>query len=115
MVGANAFGQQPPAVPEIDTANAAKVHGEGGAVFVDVREADEWAEGHIPGALHIPLADVPQRMAEIPADRDVILVCRSGARSHAATEFLVRGGRKRVANLVGGMLAWADARHPVTR
>jgi rhodanese-related sulfurtransferase len=90
-------------------------HAAGGAVFVDVREPDEWAEGHIPGALHIPLADLPQRAAELPTGTDLILVCRSGARSYVATEFLIRSGVHRAANLAGGMLAWEDERHPVIR
>jgi rhodanese-related sulfurtransferase len=102
-------------VPEIEARDAAKAHATGSAVFVDVREPDEWAEGHIPGALHIPLADLPQRASELPADADLILVCRSGGRSFVATEFLVRTGYPRVANMVGGMLAWEDARYPVAR
>ena len=102
-------------VPEIEPRDAAKTHAEGGAVFVDVREPDEWAEGHIPEALHIPLADLPQRASGLPSDKDLILVCRSGGRSHVATEFLVRSGFPRVTNMVGGMLAWEDARYPVAR
>lgn len=115
MASVNQDATNPVPVPEIDAQAAAKAHSSGGAVFVDVREPEEWAEGHIPGALHIPLAQLPQRASELPADTDLILVCRSGARSYLATEFLAFKGFHRAANLAGGMLAWEDARLPVTR
>ncbi len=100
-------------VPVLDQRAAARAFHAGTATFVDVREPEEWDEGHIPGALHIPLAELPDRLHELPADSDVILVCRSGARSFAATEFLLRNGHARAVNLDGGMLAWLEANHPV--
>lgn len=100
-------------IPEVDHQAAAATFHRQGASFVDVREPDEWDEGHIPGALHIPLGELPERLSELPAESDLILVCRSGGRSAAATEFLLRSGYPRVANLAGGMLAWQEAGHPV--
>ena len=79
---------------------------------LDVREPDEWQAGHIRGALHIPLMDVPARFAELPADTEVVVVCRSGGRSARAVAWLVDNGVDAV-NLEGGMGAWADAGRPM--
>ncbi|MDQ3281710.1 MAG: molybdopterin-synthase adenylyltransferase MoeB [Acidobacteriota bacterium] len=78
-----------------------------GVVLVDVREPHEWSAGHIEGATHIPLAQVPQRLNEIPKDRDVVMICRSGGRSARAQEYLLQNGYTRVKNMVGGMMRWA--------
>ncbi len=61
--------------PEVDAAEAARVWVERSAQLVDVREPDEWAEGHMPGALHIPLGDLARRADEFPADGRIITVC----------------------------------------
>ena len=77
-------------------------------VLIDVREPYEWNAGHLDGATHIPLAQVPQRLSEIPKDRDVVMISRSGGRSAHAQEHLIRQhGYTRVKNLVGGMARWA--------
>jgi rhodanese-related sulfurtransferase len=73
---------------------------------IDVREADEWHAGHIPQAKWIPLGTLPLRIDELKKDTPIIMVCRSGARSHRATEYLMQLGFDDVANMVGGMLAW---------
>lgn len=83
-----------------------------GAILVDVREPDEWAAGHAQGARHIPLAQLGQRQRELPDDRPVITVCRSGARSARAATLLAEHGRD-ATNLSGGMRAWAAAGLPV--
>ena len=75
---------------------------------LDVRENDEWAEGHIDGALHIPLMQVAQRLSELPSDGQVLVVCAVGARSARATAFLQGQGIDAV-NLAGGMRAWQAA------
>ncbi|MDB5052576.1 MAG: sulfurtransferase [Bacilli bacterium] len=74
--------------------------------IIDVREAEEVAEGIIPGAIHIPLAEIPQRMSEIPQTDEIILVCRSGKRSQKAYEFLQSQGVPGLKNMSGGMLEW---------
>ena len=99
--------------PEVDHQTAATKLSDYEAVIVDVREPDEWDEGHIPGALHIPLGELSERLGEVPGNTDLILVCRSGGRSAVATEFLLHNGFPRAANLAGGMLAWQEAGHPV--
>jgi len=74
--------------------------------LIDVREPDEVAAGTIPGAVNIPLATVPDRLAEIDPGRRVVLLCRSGGRSTSAAEFLTTQGYDDVVNLEGGMLAF---------
>lgn len=83
-----------------------------GALLVDVREPDEWHRGHAPEARHIPLGEFAARMEELPADRDIVLICRSGNRSGKAADLLMRQ-RDDVANVAGGMQAWAQAGLPV--
>ncbi len=99
----------------VDPHEAQRRTADGSALLVDVRETDEWNEAHIAGARLIPLGEVAQRLAEIPKDRDVILMCRSGRRSAEAQTFLLERGYQRVANLEGGILAWAKADLPVER
>ncbi len=84
-----------------------------GAILVDVREDDEWAAGHAPGAIHVPLADVSDAASRFDG-RQVLAVCRSGARSAKATEVLAACGTD-VRNVAGGMTAWAEADLPVVR
>lgn len=106
------FGR--PAVPAV-AAGEARARQEAGALIVDVREPGEWREGHIPGALHIPLGSLAVRAGEIDPSREVIVVCRSGNRSATAVTVLRRAGYQRVSNLSGGMLAWTRQRLPVAR
>ena len=73
--------------------------------IIDVREADEVAQGMIPGAVHIPLRAIPARYLELDNDKEYIMVCRSGARSSQAVRFLEEEGFE-VANMKGGMMRW---------
>jgi rhodanese-related sulfurtransferase len=84
-----------------------------GALLLDVREEWEWNEQHIAGALHIPMQQVPARLAEIPEDRDVYVYCKMGGRSARVVDYLLRQGRERVVNLAGGIDAWMEAGLPV--
>jgi rhodanese-related sulfurtransferase len=81
-------------------------------VVLDVREPHEWAAGHIEGALHIPLAELPERVGELDPQARTLVVCHVGGRSARATAWLHQQGHD-VANLSGGMDAWEDARRPV--
>lgn len=83
-----------------------------GATLLDVRENAEWRAGHAPSARHIPLSRLPARLRDLPLDRTVVTVCRSGARSARAAALLAREGHD-VVNLSGGMRAWARAGLPV--
>jgi len=84
-------------------------------VLIDVREPYEWTAGHIDAAQHIPLQQIPQRLDDIPKDRDVVMICRSGSRSEHARAFLANQGYTRVLNLVGGMMRWAREVDPSVR
>lgn len=77
--------------------------------LLDVREAEEWTAGHAPGAHHLPMMEVPGRLDEVPADADVVVVCRSGGRSGQVVAFLRDRGWENVRNLDGGMFAWQAA------
>ena len=79
------------------------------AYLLDVREPDEWAAGHAPDAHHLPMMEVPVRMAEVPSEQDVVVVCRSGVRSAQVVAYLIGHGWDNVRNLDGGMESWAAA------
>lgn len=79
---------------------------------LDVREPDEWAAGHVPGAVHVPLGELPDRADLVPSSGPVLVVCAVGGRSARATAFLARQGTDAV-NLAGGMHAWAEAGRPM--
>jgi rhodanese-related sulfurtransferase len=80
--------------------------------LLDVREDDEWAAGHAPGARHIPLGQLGARAAEVPQDELIYVVCRSGGRSAQAAQALAGGGWQAV-NVAGGMQSWAAAGRPM--
>ena len=98
-------------VPEIDIAEAARRLA-AGATIIDVRQPEEYVDGHVPGAPLIPLAEVPERVDDIPALGEVLVICRSGHRSNQAAGFLRRQGIDAI-NVAGGTLAWIEAGHPV--
>lgn len=95
-------------IPEVEAAAVPE-----DAFLLDVREPDEWRAGHAPDAIHIPLGEVPQRLGELPADRPVYVICRSGHRSAQVTVWLNHIGWQ-AANVAGGMYAWSAAGRPMT-
>ena len=100
-----------PRIPEVDVAQAQQ-RLDAGARLLDVREADEWATGHAGAAQWIPMGQIATRRDEVPNDRVVVVVCRSGGRSGKVTQALVEAGYDAV-NLAGGMQAWQAEGHPV--
>ena len=98
-------------IEEID-AGTADAQVEAGAFLLDVRNPDEWEAGHAPAATLVPLGVLADRVAELPTDRRIVVVCRSGGRSARAAEALVGAGYDAV-NLIGGMQAWAELGLPV--
>ena len=98
-------------VPEIDIDEAARRIAAGTPV-IDVREPDEYEDGHVPGAPLIPLALVPDHVADVPASGEVLIICKVGGRSRKAAEYL-RGQGIDAINIAGGTLAWMDAGHRV--
>ena len=95
-------------VPEIGVDDLA-VRLAGGAFLLDVREPDEYVEAHVPGAVLVPLGEVPDRATELPGDREIYVICRSGARSLRAAEFLAERLGLSATNVAGGTLAWLQA------
>jgi rhodanese-related sulfurtransferase len=83
------------------------------AYLLDVREPEEWAAGHPPGAHHLPMMEIPVRLDEIPTEGDVVVACRVGARSAHVVGYLLASGRGNVRNLEGGLVAWAAAGRPL--
>ena len=84
-------------------------------LLLDVRTPQEYAAGHAPGSLNIPLQEMHMRMNEIPKDRSIVCICRSGQRSGVAATHLARAGHAPVYNLSGGMMGWSAARLPMGR
>jgi rhodanese-related sulfurtransferase len=76
------------------------------AVVLDVREPEEYAHGHVPGAVSLPQADLASRLDEVPRDRPVMLICQRGMRSYRAGQFLVQMGIDQVTSVKGGTAAW---------
>ncbi|CAO5172726.1 Rhodanese-related sulfurtransferase [Frankia sp. AiPs1] len=90
----------------------ADLSADGAPLLVDVREPDEWSAGHIADALHIPMGDLVARLDEVPRGQDIVVVCRSGRRSAAVTNYLVQGGWQ-ARNLTDGMIAWQAHGRPM--
>jgi len=83
-----------------------------GLVVVDVREPVEWAHGRIEGSVHIPMSEFVDRIAEVPTDQQVLVVCKVGGRSAQVTQYLAGSGYEAV-NLDGGLLEWVAAGRPL--
>ncbi len=96
---------------EVDVAQAAQAWRAGSAQILDVREPEEWAAGHIEGAVHIPMGELGGRRDELADDRPIVAVCRSGARSGQVTAAL-QGAGYEAHNREGGMQAWARSDLP---
>jgi len=109
--------EQPAVVQTVETALPANVtprlveelRATGAIALIDVREADEYAVGRIPGSIWIPLGELASRTDEVPTDVPVVTVCRSGNRSAEAVQILKKAGFTNVHNMTGGMLAWTAA------
>jgi rhodanese-related sulfurtransferase len=95
------------ALPEVPAANVPAE-----AWLLDVREDDEWAAGHVPGATHIQLGELGTRTGELPQENAIYVICRSGMRSARAAQALTGAGWQAV-NVAGGMQDWAAAGRPM--
>lgn len=100
-------------VREISVDDLAAARDTGEATVIDVRNPDEYAEGHIPGARLIPLLELGDRLAEVPTDRPVHLVCQSGGRSAQGAELLTAAGLDAV-SVTGGTQGWIASGRPTT-
>lgn len=90
---------------EINVQRANQMQKEG-AFILDVREPSEWNEAHVPGATLIPLGQLASRVKEVPKDKDVVVICRSGNRSQEGRDILKNSGFSRVTSVAGGINDW---------
>jgi rhodanese-related sulfurtransferase len=85
-------------------------------LLLDVRSAEEYTnDGHVAGSTLIPLPELERRVRELPTDRPIVCICRSGNRSTTACDLLARQGFTQLRNVQGGMIAWAQAGYPIQR
>ena len=111
-----------PTVPTVDVREAerrrraaAGPDGRPAALLVDVREVSEFAEVRAEDVVLLPMSTLPSRLEELPRDRELLFICRSGSRSGQVVAYLQANGWRDVANVAGGMLAWESAGLPVRR
>jgi methionine--tRNA ligase beta chain len=105
-----AHGASPPPPGGMPATDASAVPE--GSYLLDVREPNEWRAGHAPGAVHIPMGAVASRSGELPPDRDIYVVCRTGGRSASVTRQLTGMGSRAI-NVAGGMVRWESAGRPM--
>lgn len=101
-------------IPEINVEQAYQKYQES-AFILDVRQPEEWNEGHIPNATLIPLDQLAPRVNELPRDREIVVVCRSGNRSREGTLILLENGFKQVSSMAGGITNWAAKGYPLVQ
>ena len=94
-------------VAQMSVEDLAKRLPSNGVVLIDVRNDNEWDEGHIPSAIHIPLGRLAERINEVPGNKPIVVHCQMGGRSAIAASVLQKLGRKNVTNLTGGYESWS--------
>lgn len=98
--------------PAIPVSDAYKLY-QGGAFVLDVRTLEEWNEYHIPNTTLIPLDQLPSRLNEVPRDRPIVVVCRSGNRSQQGRDILLQAGFTQVTSMNGGLNEWRASGYPI--
>lgn len=98
--------------PEISVDQAHALY-EDGTFVLDVRTQEEWNDFHIPNTTLIPLDQLESRLSEVPADQEIVVVCRSGNRSQAGRDILKQAGYENVTSMAGGVTAWRSAGYPI--
>ncbi len=101
--------------PEIDVDELDRLMAAGEVHVLDVREDWEWMRGHVGGAIHIPLGQLPQLMFKLPRDKPLAVICEHGNRSLVAAHFLGARGFKDAVSVEGGTVAWARSKRPLER
>jgi rhodanese-related sulfurtransferase len=99
-------------IPEMNPKEVNDKFNKGEFVIIDIREQDEIDAAHIDGSIFIPMRDLINRLDEIPKDKDVGFLCRSGVRSGQVTSFLIRQGYGNVKNIKGGIKKWKEEVDP---
>jgi rhodanese-related sulfurtransferase len=98
---------------EINSTQAHDIYTKGSAFFVDVREQSEWDSFHIPNTTLIPLGELPNRLNEVPKDKPIVVVCRSGNRSQEGRDILLKAGYTNVTSMSGGVTDWKAQGFPI--
>jgi rhodanese-related sulfurtransferase len=99
-------------LPDEISVTQAKAKKDAGVFFLDVRNPDEWYPSHIAGSILIPLGELEKRVKELPQDKEIVVVCRSGNRSSAGRDILKKAGFTQITSMTGGMNAWNAAGYP---
>jgi len=102
-----------PLPAEVSVDDAYKLYSEG-TFLLDVRTQEEWTEYHVPETTLIPLDQLPARLAEVPTDQTIVVVCRSGNRSQQGRDILKQAGYIQVTSMAGGLKTWQAKGYPVT-
>jgi phage shock protein E len=97
----------------ISPQDAYTLYQKGEAFFLDVREVDEWNEYHAPNTTLIPLGELAARVNEVPKDKKIVVVCRSGNRSDQGRDILKQAGFTNVTSMDGGLKTWRDLGYPI--
>jgi rhodanese-related sulfurtransferase len=114
LVSAGALAAEPVLFPVSQEALLERQKkGDDSTVVLDVRSPEEYAAGHVPGAVNIPYDQVASRIAEVPKDKDVLLYCKTGRRAGIAAEVLAGQGYTRLQHLEGDIVAWVGKGRPV--
>ena len=101
--------------PSIDIAELDARLAEGSIRVLDVREDHEFRNGHLPGAIHVPVKRLPDRVGKLKRDKPYAVICASGSRSRGATSFLLDEGFEGTVSVRGGTGAWARSGRPIVR
>lgn len=101
--------------PQIDIAELDAQLAAGTIRLLDVREDGEFRSGHVPGAVHVPLKKLPERVAKLKHDKPYAVICASGRRSQSATNLLLDQGFEGTVSVKGGTGAWAGSGRPIIR
>ena len=100
-------------LPQEITVDEAYQQYQGGDFFLDIRTREEWDDFHIPETTLIPLDELQNRLAEVPRDQNIIVVCRSGNRSQEGRDILLDAGFTAVTSMDGGVSDWRDSGYPI--
>lgn len=115
LQSANQKNNQPTSLPAEISVGDAYTKYQNGAFFLDVRTPEEWNQFHAPNSTLIPLDQLSSRLNEIPKDKEIVVVCRSGNRSAQGRDILLNAGFAQVTSMQGGLTDWQAAGYPVTQ
>ena len=113
QAGSGTGGNTPTSLPREISVSEAYSKYQNGTFVLDVRTQEEWNEYHAPNTTLIPLDQLPSRLNELPRDREIVVVCRSGNRSQQGRDILLNAGFEQVTSMTGGLNEWRASGYPV--